>query len=333
MNNFIHHESHTVEDQAFLDGANGVPKEHGLSEIQGQCDRRKAEVRRDAAPVIQDLDAHAKTFRELANAAQEHWEAVKEEHGTNIPRLILPLFLLAASAVAVAAEGLILAPMLDMIGVEDRFGLSGKPWELMQTFGLTAERLAERYPAVTVDPGVLYADEGDVLTSAGVAAGIDLCLDPPRRDPGAEGAGGQCRAGLAPKGGARGRGRDHSSGPARQASVCSPGAGDGADGSVPRSAAASSRVATGPAQTSSSSNSSSQTASGHRMSFAATESAAAVPDAAGRSRYRQAAAAPSRVMNSRRVLMCGWPPLGKEFLRRKRQVACSHASGLCGAVA
>jgi transketolase len=34
--------------------------------------------------------------------------------------------------------------LLDMVGVEDRFGLSGNPWELMQTFGLTAERLAER---------------------------------------------------------------------------------------------------------------------------------------------------------------------------------------------
>jgi AraC family transcriptional activator FtrA len=49
-----------------------------------------------------------------------------------------------------------------------------------------AERLAERYPAVTVDPGVLYVDEGDVLTSAGVAAGIDLCLHLVRRDHGAE---------------------------------------------------------------------------------------------------------------------------------------------------
>jgi transcriptional regulator GlxA family with amidase domain len=49
-----------------------------------------------------------------------------------------------------------------------------------------AERLARRYPAVTVDPGVLYVDEGDVLTSAGVAAGIDLCLHLVRRDHGAE---------------------------------------------------------------------------------------------------------------------------------------------------
>jgi transketolase len=34
--------------------------------------------------------------------------------------------------------------LLDMIGVEDRFGLSGKPWELLQSFGLTAEHIAER---------------------------------------------------------------------------------------------------------------------------------------------------------------------------------------------
>jgi transketolase len=31
-----------------------------------------------------------------------------------------------------------------MVGVEDRFGLSGKPWELMQAFGLTAEHIADR---------------------------------------------------------------------------------------------------------------------------------------------------------------------------------------------
>jgi transcriptional regulator GlxA family with amidase domain len=48
-----------------------------------------------------------------------------------------------------------------------------------------AERLAQLYPAVTVDAGVLYIDDGDVLTSAGVAAGIDLCLHLVRRDHGA----------------------------------------------------------------------------------------------------------------------------------------------------
>jgi AraC family transcriptional regulator, transcriptional activator FtrA len=46
--------------------------------------------------------------------------------------------------------------------------------------------LARRYPAVCVDPGVLYVDDGDVLTSAGSAASIDLCLHMVQRDYGTE---------------------------------------------------------------------------------------------------------------------------------------------------
>ena len=49
-----------------------------------------------------------------------------------------------------------------------------------------ASLLAARYPAVSVDPRVLYVDEGDVLTSAGMAAGLDLCLHIVRGDHGAE---------------------------------------------------------------------------------------------------------------------------------------------------
>lgn len=48
----------------------------------------------------------------------------------------------------------------------------------------TAE-LQRRYPEIEVDPDVLYVDEGDLLTSAGSAAGIDLCLHLVRRDYGA----------------------------------------------------------------------------------------------------------------------------------------------------
>jgi transcriptional regulator GlxA family with amidase domain len=48
--------------------------------------------------------------------------------------------------------------------------------------------LAREFPRVTVDPDVLYVDEGDILTSAGVAAGVDLCLHIVRRDLGAAAA-------------------------------------------------------------------------------------------------------------------------------------------------
>jgi AraC family transcriptional activator FtrA len=48
-----------------------------------------------------------------------------------------------------------------------------------------AERLARRFPRVCVEPDVLYVDEGSILSSAGSAAGIDLCLHIVRRDYGA----------------------------------------------------------------------------------------------------------------------------------------------------
>ncbi|MGH3830129.1 MAG: helix-turn-helix domain-containing protein [Pseudonocardiaceae bacterium] len=54
------------------------------------------------------------------------------------------------------------------------------------THWMHAALLAECYPSVTVDPNVLYVDDGDVLTSAGAAAGIDLCLHIVRQDLGAE---------------------------------------------------------------------------------------------------------------------------------------------------
>jgi transcriptional regulator GlxA family with amidase domain len=49
-----------------------------------------------------------------------------------------------------------------------------------------AALLAREFRRVEVDADVLYVDDGDVLTSAGVAAGIDLCLHIVRRDHGAE---------------------------------------------------------------------------------------------------------------------------------------------------
>jgi AraC family transcriptional regulator, transcriptional activator FtrA len=48
------------------------------------------------------------------------------------------------------------------------------------------DQLAGAYPDIRVEPDVLYVDEGSVLTSAGSAAGIDLCLHVVRHDYGSE---------------------------------------------------------------------------------------------------------------------------------------------------
>lgn len=50
------------------------------------------------------------------------------------------------------------------------------------------DMLQQRYPAIQVTPDVLYIDNGNVLTSAGSAAGIDLCLHLVRRDYGSAAA-------------------------------------------------------------------------------------------------------------------------------------------------
>ncbi|SFT61580.1 transcriptional regulator, AraC family with amidase-like domain [Actinopolyspora lacussalsi subsp. righensis] len=50
------------------------------------------------------------------------------------------------------------------------------------------EELSQRYPRIQVDPDVLYIDHDDIATSAGMAAGIDLCLHLVRRDHGADAA-------------------------------------------------------------------------------------------------------------------------------------------------
>ncbi len=54
------------------------------------------------------------------------------------------------------------------------------------THWMYAQALADRYPRIAVDPGVLYVDDGRVLTSAGTAAAVDLALHLVRRDHGAD---------------------------------------------------------------------------------------------------------------------------------------------------
>jgi transcriptional regulator GlxA family with amidase domain len=60
--------------------------------------------------------------------------------------------------------------------------LDGRP---ATTHWKSVERFRRLHPRVLLDPDVLYTDDGDVLTSAGEAAGIDLCLHMIRRDFGA----------------------------------------------------------------------------------------------------------------------------------------------------
>ncbi|OCB32679.1 AraC family transcriptional regulator [Mycobacterium malmoense] len=66
------------------------------------------------------------------------------------------------------------------------------------THWLGAVDFRNTYPAVDLDPDVLYVDEGQILTSAGASAGLDLCLHLVARDYGSAVAAESARLAVAP---------------------------------------------------------------------------------------------------------------------------------------
>ena len=66
------------------------------------------------------------------------------------------------------------------------------------THWIAAGPLAAAYPDIDVDPDVLYVDNGQILTSAGAAAGLDLCLHMIRRDYGSAVAADAARLSVMP---------------------------------------------------------------------------------------------------------------------------------------
>jgi transcriptional regulator GlxA family with amidase domain len=66
------------------------------------------------------------------------------------------------------------------------------------THWVAADLFRATYPAVVLDPDVLYVDEGQILTSAGASAGLDLCLHMVQRDYGAAAAAMAAKLAVAP---------------------------------------------------------------------------------------------------------------------------------------
>ncbi|MFE9171028.1 GlxA family transcriptional regulator [Streptomyces kebangsaanensis] len=87
-----------------------------------------------------------------------------------------------AAALALIRPGTRLASICTGVYVLAAAGLlDGRP---ATTHWAEADRFQRLFPRIKVDADVLFIDDGDVLTSAGVAAGIDLCLHMVRRDHG-----------------------------------------------------------------------------------------------------------------------------------------------------
>jgi transcriptional regulator GlxA family with amidase domain len=113
-------------------------------------------------------------YHDIDTTAADVLDALRAAHGAGA-RLVS----ICVGAFALAAAGL----------------LDGRP---ATTHWQYAEQLRRRYPKVDVVLDRMYVDDGDILSSAGVTAGLDLCLHLIRRDQGPAAANTRARALVAP---------------------------------------------------------------------------------------------------------------------------------------
>ncbi len=115
------------------------------------------------------------------------FEAIAQAHTIVIPGWrdvgdAPPARLVAAVRAAAARQARLLSLCSGAFVLGSAGVLDGKR---ATTHWLFAEAFKRRFPLVRFEPDVLYADEGQVITSAGSAAGLDACLHLVRRDFGA----------------------------------------------------------------------------------------------------------------------------------------------------
>ncbi len=105
--------------------------------------------------------------------------------GIGIPTLPTPPEALIALRGAAARGATMVSICVGAFILAEAGLLDGRP---ATTHWAYCGEFAELYPAVKLDPTALYVDDGDVLTSAGLSAGLDLCLHIVRREMGAHAA-------------------------------------------------------------------------------------------------------------------------------------------------
>ncbi|OEV05120.1 GlxA family transcriptional regulator [Streptomyces oceani] len=169
--------------QMFGGAATPVPAGEECGEGAGEplyevvtCATEPGEVRTDADfPILVRHGTEALAEADTLVVLATHEEDETEREGRLGPRLAAAFELLRPgtrlASVCTGAFALAAAGLLD--------------GRRATTHWRSAERFRALFPAVRLVPGVLYTDEGDVLTSAGEVAGIDLCLHMIRRDHGA----------------------------------------------------------------------------------------------------------------------------------------------------
>ncbi|MFC9967896.1 GlxA family transcriptional regulator [Nocardia ignorata] len=115
--------------------------------------------------------------------------------GIGLPTLPTPPPALDALRAAAARGATIASICIGAFVLAEAGLLDGRP---ATTHWGYCDEFAQLYPAVKLDPTALYVDDGDILTSAGLSAGLDLCLHIVRRELGAAAAADLARWNVVP---------------------------------------------------------------------------------------------------------------------------------------
>nr|WP_232839470.1 MULTISPECIES: helix-turn-helix domain-containing protein [Nocardia] len=99
--------------------------------------------------------------------------------GIGLPTLPTPPEVLDALRAASGREATVMSVCVGAFVLAGAGLLDGRP---ATTHWAYCDEFAALFPAVKLDPGALYIDDGDVLTSAGLSAAFDLCLHVVRRE-------------------------------------------------------------------------------------------------------------------------------------------------------
>ena len=139
----------------------------------------------DGRPVATNADFTIGVQHDLSALAKADTAVVPPTDATLAPTPEMADVLDAAGAALLALPAQTrVASICTGADVLARVGLlDGRP---ATTHWRHAEAFRARHPEVRLDPDVLYVDDGNVLTAAGAASGIDLCLHLVRRDHGVE---------------------------------------------------------------------------------------------------------------------------------------------------
>jgi hypothetical protein len=109
----------TVRAVGFFHGSQGVPSETGIGEITADFEIVSSALRERAAAAEKAAEARVLAQERAERLNQEDWNRLRAEAGEKIPNRLVPAAFIAVTVAAAVADVVLLAPMVDAMGIPD----------------------------------------------------------------------------------------------------------------------------------------------------------------------------------------------------------------------